>query len=296
MADFNLEGVGVAIVTPFTKDYLIDYKALELLITHILEGGCDYIVALGTTAETPTLSREEKKELLKFIKKTTGGRVPIIAGLGGNNTHALVKEIQETDLEGCAAILSVTPYYNKPTQEGLYQHFMAVAESSPIPVLLYNVPTRTGVNLSADTVLRLARSSNKFIGIKEASSDKDQWIKIADNSPEWFNLVSGNDSSICEMMKVGAKGVISVLANAYPSVVKNHVKLCLSKNFDMAEQQQNKLNPFILHLFEEGNPAGIKAVLAQIGIGENILRLPLLPVNKNLESKLIEEIKEILLT
>lgn len=289
MADINLEGLGVALVTPFKEDFSIDFQALEILIEHVINGGCDYIVVLGTTAETPTLSEKEKKEISFFIKKQVNSRVPLVIGIGGNNTERVINDIKTRDLEGYSAILSVTPYYNKPTQEGLFQHFKAIGNVSPIPILLYNVPGRTGVNMTPTTSLRLAEFSDKFCGVKEASGKIDQCKEIIKDAPGNFHVISGDDALICPLMKIGAKGVISVLANAFPCEVQKLVSLCQKSKFDEAEICQKNLQPLISHLFEDGNPCGIKAVLSQLGMIKNILRLPLVPVSEYVERNLAKE-------
>ena len=293
MAELCLSGLGVALVTPFKKDLTIDYQALEKLVEYVISGGCDYIVALGTTAETPTLSSEEKDKVARFISQQVGQRIPLVIGIGGNNTMGVIREIQSRDLSGYNAILSVTPYYNKPTQEGLFQHYKAISEVSPLPILLYNVPGRTGVNMTADTTLRLARLSKNICGIKEASGKLDQCEKIINNAPDHFSLVSGDDSATCRLMQLGAKGLISVLANAFPKETKKLVDLSKISNNPEAFSYQKSLEPLISHLFEDGNPAGVKAALANLGLLENVLRLPLVPVSKAVEEKLNIRISEL---
>lgn len=285
MAEFKLEGVGVALVTPFKKDLTIDFDGLTAVIEHVIQGGCNYIVALGTTAETPTLSIEEKILLTDFIRSKVDGRVPLIIGIGGNNTERVVRVIKERDLKGYSAILSVTPFYNKPTQTGLFMHYKKIAENSPLPIILYNVPSRTGVNLTAETTLKLAEIPN-ITGIKEASGNLEQIREIIDNKPENFNVISGDDAFTCEIMKRGGSGVISVLANAFPKAILNLTRLCLENRIEEAACAQNKLKDIISHLFEEGNPAGVKCILSLQGLIENNLRLPLVPVSKNTENKI----------
>lgn len=289
------KGLGVALVTPFKEDLSIDYEALGNLISHVITGGVDYIVVLGTTAETPTLSLEEKNEVARFIRKKTDNQVPLVLGIGGNNTKGVINDILSRDLDGYSAILSVTPYYNKPTQEGLYLHFKEISQASPLPILLYNVPGRTGVNLSAATTLRLVETCPNICGIKEASGDINQAKEIIDKAPSKFNLVSGNDSDIYSIMQLGGKGVISVLANAFPAEVKKIVSLCNNRQFEEAKKLQEDLNPLIGHLFEDGNPGGVKALLTQLGLVKNILRLPLVPVGRtvyeNLSKKSAKYIK-----
>ncbi|MCH5240405.1 MAG: 4-hydroxy-tetrahydrodipicolinate synthase [Muribaculaceae bacterium] len=286
---FKFTGLGVALVTPFKRDFSIDYDSLKKVINFVIEGGCDYIVALGTTAETPTLTREEKDEITSFIRKETGGRIPLVLGIGGNNTQRVIRNIEQRDLEGYSAILSVTPYYNKPTQEGLFQHFKAISESSPLPIILYNVPGRTGVNMTSNTTLRLALSSPKFIGIKEASGKLDQSQEIIKGAPAGFSLISGNDSDTAAIMAMGGSGVISVLGNVLPSNMKKLVELCRNLKFDEATELQMRLNPLIKYLFEDGNPAGVKCLLSKSGLVENFLRLPLVGVSDTIKEKLEKE-------
>lgn len=286
MENFKLSGLGVALVTPFKKDLTIDYSAFQIILDKLISGGADYLVVLGTTAETPTLSKEEKHEISRFVKNYVDGRIPLVIGIGGNNTLGVVKEIQNSDLDGYSAILSVAPYYNKPTQEGLFLHFQNICDASPLPVLLYNVPSRTGVNITADTCLQLAHYSSKICGVKEASGNISQIQKIIKNAPENFRVISGNDSDTYEVMKAGGVGVISVLANAFPSRVKTLVELCSEKKYEEASEWQDILAPITGALFEDGNPSGVKAVMADLGLIENLLRLPLVPVSSSVEKKL----------
>lgn len=293
MSELNLEGVGVALITPFKDDLSVDYEALTKVIDHIIKGGCDYIVALGTTAETPALSVEERIKLTDNIKSTVGNRVPLVIGIGGNCTRRVCNELCKIDISGYSAVLSVTPFYNKPTQEGLFLHYKNIADVSPIPVILYNVPTRTGVNLTAETTLRLANYSTKICGIKEASGKLDQCENIIKNAPKGFSLISGDDATTCALMKLGAKGVISVLANAFPKCVKKLVSLCNNAPSNSSELYQKNLHQLIGPLFEDGNPAGIKAVLYHLGLIRNNLRLPLVPVSESVEKKIQQAIKNL---
>ena len=292
MADKKLNGLGVALVTPFKRDLSIDFNALGSVIEHIISGGCDYIVVLGTTSENPTLTSEEKREITKYVKIKTNGRVPLVIGIGGNNTSGVINDILHRDLEGYTAILSVTPYYNKPTQEGMFQHYKSIAAISPLPLILYNVPSRTGVNLTSATTLRLSEVPNIF-GIKEASGNIGQSEEIIRKAKNDFLVISGDDALTYPLMEKGAKGVISVLANAFPKEVKELVNLCRDGNFSKAKEHQNTFNPFIKDLFEDGNPAGVKAVLSKMGLIENTLRLPLLPASKELEDKLEKKASEL---
>jgi 4-hydroxy-tetrahydrodipicolinate synthase len=272
-----LKGTGPALVTPFKEDLSVDYDSLERVLEYVIKGGVDFLVALGTTAETATLSHEERHEVYRFIKKVNNNRLPLVVGFGGNNTAEVIEHIQKADFESVDAILSVVPYYNKPNQEGLYRHFMAIAEVCPVPIILYNVPGRTGVNMDADTTLRLANASDKFIGVKEASGDLVQVKKIIYNAPGNFLVLSGEDGLINEIASLGGHGVISVLANAFP---KRTVALTNKSmaNAPEAKKMQEDFAELINLLFIEGNPAGVKAVLNQKGLINNILRLPLCPV------------------
>lgn len=293
MEDLKFKGLGVALATPFTQEETIDFKALQKLIDYVIKGGADYLVILGTTAETPTLTPKEREEISLFIKDNVAGRLPLVIGIGGNNTANVVDTVSTWDLDGYSAILSVAPYYNKPTQEGLYRHFRAISEASPLPLILYNVPGRTGVNLTANTTLRLAMSAENIIGIKEASGKLDQCQEIIKGCPEGFHLISGNDSDTASIMAMGGCGVISVLGNALPQKMKALVSYCLESDFDNAASLQMKLNPLISHLFEEGNPAGVKAILSHLGLTQNIVRLPLVTVSDHVKEKILEELSEI---
>ncbi len=273
----ELRGLGVALITPFDEKKEIDYPALGRMIDHLLEGQTDYIVVLGTTGETPALSSTEKESVRKFVREKVAGRVPLVCGMGGNNTKALVEELRATDLEGYSAILSVTPFYNKPSQEGMYQHFSEVAINSPVPVILYNVPGRTGVNLSASTTLRLARDHSNIIGIKEASGNFKQIELIINGKPEGFSLISGDDAIAYPLMTLGAVGVISVVGNAFPKEFGRMIRLCLDGNYKEALPIHNRFNRLYDELFVDGNPAGVKCLLNAMGLIRNELRLPLVP-------------------
>ena len=287
----NLQGTGVALVTPFDRNKAVDFPALEKLIEHVIAGGADYLVALGTTAETPTLSCSEKEELTAFIRRQNAGRLPIVLGVGGNNTAEIVRKIEQTDLDGIAAILSVTPYYNRPAQEGLYQHYKAVAEASPKPVILYNVPGRTGVNLSAETTLRLAHDVHNVIAVKEASCNLSQMAYILRDRPKDFLVISGDDNMALPLIALGGDGVISVAANAFPGPLCRMVERSLAGNFAEASKIQLNLLECVESLFREGNPAGIKSALAIKGIIQNELRLPLVPCSES-HHALIESLLE----
>ena len=279
-------GAGAALITPFKKDFSYDIEALESLIDYIIDGGTDYIVALGTTAETPTIKPSDRGNILHIIKQRIASRVPLVAGLGGNCTAEVVEYVEHTDLEGIDAILSVTPYYNKPSQEGLYRHFRAIAEASPIPVILYNIPGRTGVNMTAETTCRLAADEPNIIAVKEASGKIEQIEQIIRNLPDGFRVISGDDSLTLEVMRRGGDGVISVAANAFPKMVSRMVDLSAAGDYDSAEQIMGRLREAIAALFEQGNPTGIKAALAVMGRIENVLRLPLVPATEPLMKKI----------
>lgn len=270
-----LRGVGVALITPF-DNYKIDYEALDRMIEYVIGGGVDYIVALGSTAETATLSASEQNEVLRFVVERVAERVPIVAGMGCNDTHALSENLRTFDLSGTVAILSVVPYYNKPSQEGIYRHYMAVAEASPVPVIIYNVPGRTGVNMTAETTLRLAHATNKIVAVKEASGDIEQMQRILDSRPKDFLVLSGDDGITVELIKRGGEGVISVAANAFPEKFCRCVHDALEGNIAEAETQMESLNEPIQLLFREGNPTGVKCMTAAMGITKDEPRLPLI--------------------
>ena len=278
----SLKGLGTALITPFKQDKSIDFDALKRLLDKQIDGGVDYIVVLGTTGEAATMSAEEKAQVRVFVRDYVAGRVTLVMGLGGNNTAAVCEQLRTIDLTGYSAILSVCPYYNKPSQEGLYQHFCAVAEASPIPVILYNVPGRTGVNLLPETVMRIYEAHpDKIAGIKEASGNMEQ-IKhlLALSSPHSaFSVISGDDGLAAEIMQAGGAGLISVLSNALPEETGRLVRTA-----DSALQAQ--LNPLISLLFKEGNPAGIKTLLSQMGLIENYLRLPLVPNSPSVQAEI----------
>ena len=281
----SLQGTGVALITPFTQDLAVDYDSLKKLLHFTLQGGVDYLVVNGTTAESPTTSDSEKTEILTFVKNFTGGQLPIVYGIGGNNTREVVNIISNTDFNGVAAILSVCPYYNKPTQQGLYQHFVQVADACPVPVILYNVPRRTVSNLTAETTLKLGRHKN-IIGIKEASGNIEQCLQIAKHKPTDFMLISGDDMLTVPMISFGAEGVISVLANAFPEKFCKMVKLALNNNYQEATQllfEFIDINPL---MYEESNPVGVKAVLEMLGIAQPYVRLPLMDASISLKTKL----------
>lgn len=278
MAHLNFLGMGVALVTPFLANKDIDFPALERVIDHVVDNGADFLVVLGTTGEAPTLSAEEKKTVKDFIKKKAAHRLPLVLGVGGNNTAEVVRQLKTDDFSGYSAILSVVPPYNKPSQEGIFRHFKAIAEASPLPVILYNVPGRTGINMTADTTLRLAREVPGIIGIKEASGNIHQMQRLLREKPEGFTVLSGDDGMTYPFMALGAQGVISVLGNAYPKEFSEMVHLCLEGNYIEAVDVHFKFRDVIRLLFAEGSPAGVKCVMHDMGLIENELRLPLIPV------------------
>lgn len=280
----QLYGTGVALVTPFTESLQVDYKALKKLLSHTAKGA-DYYVVMGTTAEAPTCSSDEKQQILQFVKDNNTKRLPVVYGIGGNNTEEVVDSIRTTDLRGVAALLSVSPYYNKPSQPGIVQHFKTVADASPVPVMLYNIPGRTGSNMTAETTLELAAHPN-IMGIKEASGNLEQCLKIAKYKPKDFLLISGDDMFTVALYAIGGKGVISVLANAYPTVFRKMKDYALAGNFQKAVQEQFKLTDVNSCMYEEGNPVGIKYVLSKMGIGTDAVRLPMVVASAALRKKI----------
>ena len=282
---FNLRGTGVALVTPFTEEQAVDYSALSSLLEHTAV--VDYYVVMGTTGESATCTKEEKAAILSFVKKGNKQSKPIVYGIGGNNTIAVIERIKNEDLEGVDAILSVCPYYNKPSQEGIYRHFKAIADASPLPIILYNVPGRTGISMSAETTLRLAVHPN-IIGTKEASGDIEQTLAIVRNKPDDFVVTSGDDLLSPTLISAGAEGVISVLANAYPVEMKEMIDRTLAGDFASSRKEVFKfmdLNPL---LYAESNPVGIKQTLANLGIMKNMVRLPLAPASEWLQKSIKE--------
>ncbi len=277
MERISLRGMGVALITPFKSTKEIDFEALARMTAHVINGKADYIVVLGTTGETPALDPDERRQVREFVKKEVAGRVPLVLGMGGNCTHSLVEELRNSDLTGYSAILSVAPFYNKPSQEGLFQHFSAVAEASPLPVVLYNVPGRTGVNISAATTLRLAHKYENVIGIKEASGIFKQIEEIINHKPDNFQVISGDDAITYPLITLGAEGVISVVGNAFPREFGKMVRLCLDGRFQEALPIHYSFSRLYDELFVDGNPAGVKSLLHDMGLIENELRLPLVP-------------------
>ncbi|MGB2370028.1 MAG: 4-hydroxy-tetrahydrodipicolinate synthase [Flavobacteriaceae bacterium] len=279
-------GTGVAVVTPFTADLKVDFNSLRNLIHYLIDSDIRYLVAMGTTAESSTISVEEKKQVFDCFVETVDGRVPLIMGLGGNDTMALQRALQQVDTTGFSAILSVSPYYNRPTQEGIYQHYKALDAVTPLPLILYNVPGRTSSNINAETTLRIAYDCPNVIGIKDASGDLDQGKAILDGRPDDFIVLSGDDETAIPLIQSGAEGVISVIAGGFPRFFSNGVVAALEGDDDKANEIATLAQPIIDLLFVEGNPGGIKAVLHQRGLIENQLRLPLVPVSDSVNSKL----------
>ncbi len=283
----SFTGVGVALITPFRRSQeTVDFTKLEGLIENIVASGVDYIVALGTTSEAATMTESERAAVQEFIVETVAGRVPIMLGLGGNNTRSITDTIAATNFDGISALLSVTPYYNKPNQRGLHAHYTAVSEASPVPVVIYNVPGRTGVNLTAETTLSLARECPNIIGIKEASGNLQQIMEILRNRPAGFRVISGDDALTYPLLTLGADGVISVIANALPKETADMVHLTLKGDLKHALPIHNRLLPLINAIFEAGNPTGIEALLEAQGLIYNVLRLPLVKASKPLSNKL----------
>ena len=286
------KGLGVALITPFTANGAIDFAAVAKVVDNLVEGGVDYILVLGTTGETPTLTSDERKALIRFVRDRVAGRVHLMVGVGGNCTRDVVACLHKWDLSGYDVVLSVNPYYNKPNQEGLYQHFKAIAEASPLPVMLYNIPGRTGVNMAPETIARLANDCPNIIGVKEASGNLEQMAQVKALAPSDFLLISGDDGLTVEVIKLGGVGVISVLANAYPAQTKEVVSLALEGNIEDAEAKLQALDGIIASLFEEGNPVGIKSLLQLKGVCSNTMRLPLVSGSEALQSKMRTLISE----
>ncbi len=275
----QLKGAGVALITPFNKKGEVDYLALKRIVEFIIEDGIDYLVVQGTTGESPVLSKDEKHKILDYVLDINKGTVPVVYGIGGNNTSEVVSTIKSTNFEGVDALLSVTPFYNKPQQEGLYLHYASIAEASPVPVILYNVPGRTSANIKAETTLRLAHDFKNIAGVKEASGNLSQIMEIIKGRPEGFLVISGDDLLTLPMMSLGADGLISVAANACPGAMAQLVKECLSGDFKAAAETHYQVMDFITAIFLDGSPSGVKAALSIMGLCENALRLPLVPVN-----------------
>ena len=289
----HFEGTGVAIVTPFRSDASLDFPSLGKLVEFLLQNKVDYLVVLGTTGESVTLNKEEKRAVVDYVIEQNNSRVPIVMGMGGNNTHEIVNQIQKNSMEGIDAILSVAPYYNKPNQKGLFQHYNTIATASPVPVILYNVPGRTGSNILPETTIELAHKIDNIIGIKEASGNLDAIAYIAKNKPHDFQIISGDDALTIPIISLGGSGVISVLANAFPNEVSDIVNLSLKNKFNKACSIYFQFLELITLLFQDGNPAGIKAVLHQMNRISNALRLPLTPVQTSTYNRITKVLAEI---
>jgi len=282
-------GTGVAMVTPFQPDGQVDYDALRNLINYLIDGGVEYLVSLGTTGESVTLNKDEKKKVWAFTAEVNNGRVPLVAGIGGNNTSEVVNEVKTFDTTGYDAILSASPSYNKPTQEGIYQHYKAIAEAATLPVILYNVPSRTGSNMTAETTVRLAHDFKNIIGMKEASGNFDQLNQIMRDKPEDFLLISGDDPISLPMIALGGVGVISVVGNALPRQFSDMIRLCLKGDFKAAQKGHLSMIDFTRMMFAEGSPAGVKTALKSLGVCGDTVRLPLVQVSSALAEKIIKE-------
>ena len=290
----EIQGHGVAMITPFKADGSIDFDAIPIILNHLIDGGIDFLVVLGTTAETATLTKLEKIALVEKIIEVNSDRLPLVLGLGGNNTQELLGMFDWFNLSSFTALLSVTPYYNKPNQEGLYQHFKTIANNSKLPIILYNVPSRTGINITPETVLRLAEDFDNIVALKEASGDFQQAQKLLKLCPPNFSILSGDDEMSLPMILAGAKGVISVIGNAIPEQYSRIIKEGLSKNVDKAYLIQYQLLDLIRMIYFEGNPTGIKVLMETLGLCENNLRLPLVPSTKELTLQLKEELKKVM--
>ena len=287
------KGLGIALITPFKEDGSVDYDALIRLVDYQLNNGADFFCILATTGETPTLTREEKQKIKDLVVDYVQARVPILIGCGGNNTAAVIEELQTGDFKGIDGVLSVCPYYNKPSQEGLYQHFKAIAAATQLPVVLYNVPGRTGVNLQAATTVRLARDCQNIVAIKEASGNLEQVDEIIKNKPADFDVISGDDSLTFPMVSCGAVGVISVIGNALPKEFSRMIRLQMRGEYDPARTIHHRFTDLFSLLFVDGNPAGVKAMLSEMGFIENKLRLPLVPMRINNMQRMAEILKEL---
>ncbi len=288
----SLTGTGVALVTPFNSDLSVDYSALSNIVNYNIENGINYLVISGTTGESVTITKQEKKEIVEVIKKTNEGRLPLVIGIGGNNTAKIIEEIKTTDFSGIAAILSVTPYYSKPTQKGIYQHFKAIAEVSPIPIILYNVPGRTSSNMLPKTTLRLARDFENIVAVKEAGNNVAQYLQLLKNKPEDFLVISGDDDLALGVVLAGGAGVISVIGQALPKEFSKMIRLGLEGKAKEAYKLHFKLMDITSYIFSENNPAGIKAVLEALKLCGDSVRLPLVPATQKLKTKIKKYIEQ----
>jgi 4-hydroxy-tetrahydrodipicolinate synthase len=286
-------GAGVALITPFSNDLQIDFNSLGKLVDSQIENQMDYLVVLGTTAETATLSHAERQVLIDFVIEKTAGRIPVMVGVGGNSTSDVIDQLKSLNLEKADGILSVVPYYNKPSQEGIYQHFMAISASCPLPIVLYNVPGRTSISMSADTTLRLAHDAENIVGTKEASGNFGEIIKILKGKPDRFSVITGDDSLVVPTTSIGGEGVISVAANLIPRQISAMTHYALNGDYTNAAAIQLEIQPLVEDLFAEGNPSGIKAAMHSVGLCENVVRLPLVPVSGKLYGALAEKTKKL---
>ena len=293
MARNIFKGLGIALITPFTLDGKVDYKSLKRLLEYQLANGADFLCILATTGEAPCLTGQEKDELTAFIKDIVRGRIPILKYCGGNNTAAVVEEIKTTNWTGIDGILSICPYYNKPSQEGLYQHFKAIAEVSPLPIVLYNVPGRTGINMKAETTVKLAKDFSNIIAVKEASGSLEQVDEIIKNKPDHFDVISGDDALTFSMIASGAAGVISVIGNALPREFSRMIRLEFKGEYEPARKIHHMFTELYSLLFVDGNPAGCKALLNDMGMIEDVLRLPLVPTTITTKQKMADILKEL---
>ena len=293
MARNIFKGLGIALITPFTTDGEVDYKSLKRLVEYQLDNGADFLCILATTGEAPCLTKAEKDELTVFIKEIVNGRIPILKYCGGNNTAAVVEEIKTTDWSGIDGILSICPYYNKPSQEGLYQHFKAISEASPLPIVLYNVPGRTGVNMSAATTVRIAKDFTNIVAVKEASGSLEQVDEIIKNKPDNFDVISGDDALTFSMVASGAAGVISVIGNALPKEFSRMIRLEFNGEYEPARKIHHMFTELYSLLFVDGNPAGCKALLNDMGMIHKILRLPLVPTTIKTKQKMSQILKDL---
>ncbi|MEA1886894.1 MAG: 4-hydroxy-tetrahydrodipicolinate synthase [Bacteroidota bacterium] len=289
----KFEGLGVAMITPFKSDKSVDFKALETITNYIIDGGCDYLVIMGTTSEAVTLNREEKEAVTSCIKEINKGRMPLVLGIGSNNTQLVIDTIRNTDFDGIDGILSVSPYYNKPGQKGIHLHFKEISMASPVPIILYNVPGRTNSNIEAETCLELAWSFDNIVGVKEASGNLSQVMKIIKGKPDNFQVISGDDLIALPIISLGGSGVISVLGNAFPAEWKEMISLALKHKITSSREINYKYMELIDLLFVEGNPAGIKSVMNNLGLCQKYLRLPLTGVSRQTNAKIITTIEDL---
>ncbi len=290
---FDFSGAGVALITPFCEDFSIDWEALGRVVDNQVKGGMDFLVALGTTSETPTLDEKEKADILAYVVERSAGRLPVIAGFGGNDTRAMLKKMETFSFEGISGLLVVTPYYNKPNQEGLYRHFRELALHAPVPLILYNVPTRTGVNLEAETVIRLSETTENIAAVKEASGILSQITRIAKYSRPGFRVISGDDVLALPVLSIGGAGIISVIANALPGHLASMIHHALAGDYRRARELHHALIELFRLQFQDGNPAGVKAMLHHYGVIEEVLRLPLVPANRETRELIIRELQNL---